>query len=61
MLASRLTRRAGRRSDDPLPELGVGTTTNALLSRVLGAERALITRGVSFPAGGSLLVVARTR
>ena len=60
MVLSRLARRAGRRADDPLPELGVGATTNALLARVLGAERAFITRGVSFPVGGSLMIVART-
>src|SRR5207245_7859412 len=59
MLASRLGRRAGRRADDPLPELRVGGAVNAALAAVLGAERALIECGVSFPAGGSLLVVAR--
>ena len=34
---------------------------NALLERVLGLELALIRRGVSLPAGGTLLVVARRR
>jgi hypothetical protein len=34
---------------------------NAALTRVLAVERTLIERGVSFPAGGSLLVVARKR
>ena len=37
----------------------MGAGMNAILPRVLAAERALIERGVSFPAGGSLLVVAR--
>ena len=59
MLASRLARRGGRRAADPLPELGVGRTANALLGAVLGLERRLIARGISFPAGGSLLAVAR--
>lgn len=59
MLASRLARRGGRHAEDPLPELGVGRAANAVLSAVLGLERALITRGVSLPAGGSLLIVAR--
>jgi SAM-dependent methyltransferase len=59
MLVSRLWRRAGGRSGDPLPELAVGRITNAVLSHILGLERALIARGISFPAGGSLLMVAR--
>jgi SAM-dependent methyltransferase len=59
MLASRLARRRGRHAGDPLPELGVGRTTNAVLAAILGVERALVTAGVSFPAGGSLLLVAR--
>jgi hypothetical protein len=29
------------------------------LTRVLAVERTMIERGVSFPAGGSLLLVAR--
>ncbi len=59
LLASRLARRAGRHADDPLPELRVRGGVNAALAAVLAVERALITRGASFPAGGSLLVVAR--
>jgi SAM-dependent methyltransferase len=58
MVVSRAAGRATRRAD-PLPELGIGAGMNAILTRVLAAERALIERGVSFPAGGSLLVVAR--
>jgi SAM-dependent methyltransferase len=40
-------------------ELVVSPPVNALLTGVLSLERALIKAGVSFPAGGSLLVIAR--
>jgi SAM-dependent methyltransferase len=60
LAASRLAAGATRRRD-ALPELAVGRGMNAVLTRVLAVERALIERGVSFPAGGSLLVVARKR
>jgi SAM-dependent methyltransferase len=42
---------------DPLDELRMGRAANAVLDRVMDVERALIRLGVSFPAGGSLLVV----
>jgi SAM-dependent methyltransferase len=42
---------------DPLEELRIGRAANAVLERVMDLERALIQLGVSFPAGGSLLVV----
>jgi SAM-dependent methyltransferase len=58
MALSRVAGGAARRSD-PLPELGMSTRMNAVLARVLAVERTLIERGVSFPAGGSLLLVAR--
>ena len=60
MAISRIAAGTARRSD-PLPELGMGPRMNAALTRVLAVERTLIERGVSFPAGGSLLVVARKR
>ena len=44
---------------DPCVEFNIGQLTNGILETVLGMERALIARGVSFPAGGSLLLVAR--
>jgi SAM-dependent methyltransferase len=40
-------------------EFDVPPRVDALLERVLAAERRLIARGVSFPVGTSLLVVAR--
>jgi SAM-dependent methyltransferase len=58
MVASRVARRISPRPYDPIAELRPGAL-NALFERVLDGERRLIERGVSLPAGGSLLVVAR--
>lgn len=44
---------------DPAAELRLGSALNAVLRLPAAVERALIRVGVSFPAGGSLLVVAR--
>ena len=54
-----LARLRKRRAADPMEELRIHPAANRVLRVVLDAERALIGRGVSFPAGGSLLVVAR--
>jgi SAM-dependent methyltransferase len=62
MLGARLSMR-GRPSEDPfetMSGLRVPAPADALLAAVMGVERALIRHGVSWPAGGSLLVVART-
>ena len=59
MMASRLLRRKPRADYDVLAELRVGRLTNFLLEAVLTLERALIAIGVRFPAGGSLLAIAR--
>jgi len=61
MLASRLTQRAPQEDYDPLAELRISGWVSGILESVLSAERALIRLGASFPAGGSLLVVARKR
>ena len=61
MMLSRLAQRAPKRDYDPLAELRLAGWLNALFEAVLGLERGLIRAGVSFPAGGSLLVVARRR
>jgi SAM-dependent methyltransferase len=58
MALSRVASGPARRAD-PLPELGIAPWMNAVLTRVLAVERTMIERGVSFPAGGSLLLVAR--
>ena len=59
MMLSRLYRRRPRPGADELFEMRVGRATNALLETVLAVERGLLVRGARFPAGGSLLMVAR--
>ena len=59
LLLSRWKRDRSGTCFDPLAEYRVGRLTNGILERALELERALITRGVSFPAGGSLLLIAR--
>jgi SAM-dependent methyltransferase len=52
-------RRPQRSAFDPLAELRIAGPLNALLRLPSTLERGLIGAGVSFPAGGSLLAVAR--
>ena len=59
MAASRLTQQKARGGYDPLAELRIAPALNWVLEKAPGAERALIRAGLSLPAGGSLLVVAR--
>lgn len=59
MLASRVGQRILRRDNDPTEELGLPASVQRVLSLGMKADLALIKRGVSLPAGGSLLVVAR--
>ena len=59
MIASRLTRSSYSGTRVAAGEFGVGTTVNVVLERILDLERGLIRLGMSFPAGGSLLIVAR--
>ena len=59
MLLSRLRQRAPDKAYDPLAELKIGGFTNWILGKILGLERTFIRMGLSFPAGGSLLLVAR--
>jgi SAM-dependent methyltransferase len=47
------------RSFDPAQELQISPRIDRLLERVAGAERHAVQRGISLPAGGSLLAVAR--
>jgi SAM-dependent methyltransferase len=58
MFASRVVRRALRRPYDPIAELEPGRL-NGVFELLLDGDRRLIERGVSLPAGGSLLLVAR--
>lgn len=59
MAVARLRQRRLTPSFDPLAEFRVGRLTNVALETVLEMETALIRRGVSLPAGGSLLAIAR--
>lgn len=59
MMLSRVKRRKAEADFDPAAELEVNPILNVLLEGVLGVERALIRKGFSLPAGGSLLLVAK--
>lgn len=59
MAVLRLAHRAPAADYDPLDELRVAPWLNWALEKTLDVERALIRAGVSMPAGGSLLLVAR--
>ncbi len=61
LAASRLRMRGRGRADpfDVTAELRHRPVVNGALERVMRIELALIRRGVSFPAGGSLLAVVR--
>jgi len=58
LIAARRTRTA---PDDPIRGLRISRAGNAVLSAVMTLEGWLIRRGVSWPIGGSLLLVARRR
>ena len=58
MICSRMRRNRSR--DFHLwKEFEISRPLNAVLGSILAAERAMIERGVSFPAGGSLLLIAK--
>ena len=59
MIASRLRKRRFSSSSDKMPELNVNRLFNTLLERSLDVERWMIRSGLTFPFGGSLLLVAR--
>ncbi|HEV2776135.1 MAG TPA: class I SAM-dependent methyltransferase [Solirubrobacteraceae bacterium] len=60
MAAARLRARVGMRHDpDANMELSLPRPLDRLLETAMTAERALVRRDVSLPAGGSLLLVAR--
>jgi len=61
MMLSRLLRRVPERDYDPFAEFRLSSPANAMLEKILGLERGLIASGISFPLGGSLLLVARKR
>lgn len=61
MLASRGMKKSGADMDQQMEAVGlkVGRLTNAVLGAIMQIERGLISLGLSFPFGGSLLLVAR--
>jgi SAM-dependent methyltransferase len=58
MFIVRLRQRFTHQEFDATAELELSGPVNLMLERVMDMERALIEFGVSFPAGGSLLLVA---
>jgi SAM-dependent methyltransferase len=52
-------KKVSKASYDPMSEFRINRFMNAVLEMVLNVERGLIQTGVSFPMGGSLLVLAR--
>jgi hypothetical protein len=60
MAASRLRLRLGRRDHDPFDELRQAQRLGGPLERLMRLDLGMIRRGRSLPAGGSLLVAART-
>lgn len=61
MMLSRITQRKMQADFDPVAELRMNPVLNGSLEKVLGVERIAIERGISFLAGGSLLIIARGR
>lgn len=59
LLASRLSTPFSKKEFDPESEFRLSPMMNSLLERILNVERTLIRTGVSFAAGGSLLLIAR--
>lgn len=59
LILSRWKRNRPGTTFDLLAEYRIGPVANAILEKVLGLERSFIRWGVSFPLGGSLLLVAR--
>lgn len=59
MIVSRLRQRAIKEEFSNTTEIHPGRFMEAALGKTLSVERAMIRAGLSFPAGGSLLVVAR--
>jgi SAM-dependent methyltransferase len=59
MFISRLKQRCSNQDYDPSAEFEISGPINSLLEQVLNVERAMIRFGVSFPIGGSLLLIAR--
>jgi hypothetical protein len=59
MMVSRHRQRGQIERFDPRTEFDINPLLDSALERALGLELALISRGFSLPAGGSLLLAAR--
>jgi SAM-dependent methyltransferase len=59
MMVSRARQRVEVEEFDPTREFNIDPRLDVMLERTLGVELALISRGVSLPAGGSLLLVGK--
>lgn len=61
MLASRGLKKSGANMDEQIQAVGlkIGKLTNGVLGAIMRIEQRLIGLGLSFPFGGSLLLVAR--
>jgi SAM-dependent methyltransferase len=58
MILARVQKRNPALEYDPLSELKINPVLNTLFEKILDVERWMIFSGLSFPAGGSLLVIA---
>jgi SAM-dependent methyltransferase len=59
MLVARLKQRRSKGPFDPLAEFKINPLLNLALEKVMSIERVAIRSGISFPSGGSLLLVAK--
>ena len=59
MLVNRIRRNVREKSFDLMAELRINPALNALFEKALGIERFFMRAGLSFPAGGSLLLVGK--
>lgn len=61
MILSRLRQRNPKADWNPMAELEINRYLDTLLEKILGLERCLIKCGVSFPVGGSLLIIGKRK
>ena len=59
MFMSRLSKRKPAENYDATQELRISGIANKILEAILNLERLIIRAGISFPAGGSRLMIAR--
>ena len=59
MLISRLKNKHSSGTYDPMSEIKINHLMNSLFIKILDFERLIIKFGLSFPVGGSLLLIAR--